>query len=119
MKTNEALIVLSGGQDSTVCLFWARQHFDIIHALSFDYGQRHRIELEAAEKVAAMAGVTSHEIVELRATSFDAMTRIVGDQVEQTFVPPDKTRARFVKQCEWENRRLIYISIVIYARDSQ
>ena len=109
MKTNEALIVLSGSQDSTICLFQARQHFEIIHALSFDYDQRHHIELEAADKVVAMSGVTSHEIVELGTTSFDAMTRIVGDQVEQTFVPPDKTRARFVKQCEWENGRLIYI----------
>ena len=41
----------SGGQDSTTCLFWAKQHFGPILALAFDYGQRHRIELEAAQVV--------------------------------------------------------------------
>lgn len=59
----KALVILSGGQDSTTCLFWAKQVFDEVHALTFDYGQRHIVELDAAVKVAQMASVASHEIV--------------------------------------------------------
>lgn len=61
----KALIVLSGGQDSTTCLYWARQQGYELHAVTFDYGQRHRRELDASVKIAEMAGVVSHEIVEL------------------------------------------------------
>ncbi|MDP3180664.1 MAG: 7-cyano-7-deazaguanine synthase, partial [Bacteroidota bacterium] len=44
----KALVVFSGGQDSTTCLFWALKEFDEVETLCFDYGQRHHIELEAA-----------------------------------------------------------------------
>lgn len=53
-----ALVCLSGGQDSTTCLFWAKSHFAKIDCIAFDYGQRHRIELEAAKDVADMAGAS-------------------------------------------------------------
>ena len=52
-----AIVVLSGGQDSTTCLFWAINKFDSVETVTFDYGQRHRIELEAAQKIAKLAGV--------------------------------------------------------------
>jgi len=55
---NKALVVFSGGQDSTTCLYWALQNFDEVHALTFSYGQRHIIELESARLIAEMAGVT-------------------------------------------------------------
>ncbi|MCB1844657.1 MAG: 7-cyano-7-deazaguanine synthase, partial [Halioglobus sp.] len=54
----EALVVLSGGQDSTTCLYWAKQRFAGVRCISFDYGQRHRIELDCARRVAAAAGVS-------------------------------------------------------------
>lgn len=57
---DKALVLLSGGQDSTTCLYWAIDRFgrDRVAAISFDYGQRHRIELECAAAIAAHAGVT-------------------------------------------------------------
>lgn len=53
-----ALILLSGGQDSTTCLYWARERFDRVEAIAYHYGQRHAIELKQAEKIARQAGVT-------------------------------------------------------------
>lgn len=54
-----AIVVLSGGQDSTTCLYWAIGQFgaDQVEAVTFDYGQRHRVELESAARIAALAGV--------------------------------------------------------------
>lgn len=56
---DKALVVLSGGQDSTTCLYWALDRFGAgsVSAITFDYGQRHRIELDCAERVADAAGV--------------------------------------------------------------
>ncbi len=57
--TSEALVVLSGGQDSTTCLYWALDRFgvDAVDTITFDYGQRHGIEMECANRVAGFAGV--------------------------------------------------------------
>jgi len=54
---NKALVVFSGGQDSTTCLFWALKNFDEVETLCFDYGQRHRIEEQAARSIAKKARV--------------------------------------------------------------
>ncbi|MCH2423882.1 MAG: 7-cyano-7-deazaguanine synthase QueC [Acidimicrobiales bacterium] len=55
--TSSAVVLLSGGQDSTTCLAWALHHFDRVKALAFDYGQRHAVELDSAQLVADEAGV--------------------------------------------------------------
>lgn len=57
--TEKAVVVLSGGQDSTTCLYWALAGFDEVESLTFDYGQRHRIEIDCARRVAAHAGVAN------------------------------------------------------------
>jgi 7-cyano-7-deazaguanine synthase len=102
--TTKALVVLSGGQDSTTCLFWAQKTFDEIHAITFDYGQRHSLELEAALKVGEMAGVITHEFVKVpnclvsvspltsdneleEYDSFEQMDATIGNRRELTFVP--------------------------------
>jgi len=61
---NKAMVVLSGGQDSTTCLFWAKQEFAEVRAITFDYGQRHAIELDSAIEIAQLAGV-QQDLVEL------------------------------------------------------
>ena len=48
----EAVVVFSGGQDSTTCLLWALKHYDNVIAVSFDYGQKHKAELECAKAIA-------------------------------------------------------------------
>jgi 7-cyano-7-deazaguanine synthase len=99
------MVVLSGGQDSTTCLFWAKAHFDEVHAVTFDYGQKHSIEVKAAQTIASMANIGTHEIIWvpglLQSTSplidplaqletykdFASMDETIGDRVELTFVP--------------------------------
>lgn len=72
---DRALVLLSGGQDSTTCLYWAIDRFgrDQVSAISFDYGQRHRIELECARSIAAHAGV-AHVCLPI-----DTFTALGGD----------------------------------------
>ncbi len=63
MKNNTAaLVVFSGGQDSTTCLFWAKKHFQDVVALSFVYGQKHVKEVELARSIAGKAGVEWHSM---------------------------------------------------------
>jgi 7-cyano-7-deazaguanine synthase len=61
-----AVVVLSGGQDSVTCLYWAKARFAEVYAVSFDYGQRHKRELAAAEQIAREARVP-HRILDLPA----------------------------------------------------
>src|SRR4051794_41925899 len=61
----KAVCLLSGGLDSSTCLALARRDGYACYALSFDYGQRHRIELDAAARVAAAIGVERHMVVKL------------------------------------------------------
>ena len=52
-----ALVVFSGGQDSTTCLGWAKNRFDVVESITFDYGQKHRVEIAQAQKIAQIMGV--------------------------------------------------------------
>ena len=88
----KALILLSGGQDSTTCLAWALKRFDQIYAITFDYGQRHRIELKAAKKIAKETGtpLKIHKISLFKEISKNAQThdmKITGGKLPSTFVP--------------------------------
>lgn len=57
MNNQVALVVFSGGQDSTTCLYWAKKHFKEVYALSFVYGQKHVKEVELAREIARKAEV--------------------------------------------------------------
>ena len=61
---SKAIVLLSGGQDSTTSLYWARREFGDVLALSVLYGQRHRNELNGAAHIASMAGIP-HEVVDI------------------------------------------------------
>lgn len=57
MQRKSALVVLSGGQDSTTCLFWAKRHFQEVAALSFTYGQQHAQEVQIAREICQEAQI--------------------------------------------------------------
>jgi 7-cyano-7-deazaguanine synthase len=62
---NRAIVLLSGGLDSATCLLIAKKEAQEVFALSFDYGQRHRLELERARGLALRYGAAAHRIVKL------------------------------------------------------
>lgn len=74
----KALVLLSGGQDSTTCFYWALKNFDEVFAIGFDYGQRHILELELARRTAEGAAVDYNvlKIDTLPAYSPNALTNI-------------------------------------------
>ncbi len=82
-ERQKALVVLSGGQDSTTCLYWAIDRFGRagVSSITFDYGQRHRIELECARNVAAAAGVPNVCL------PIDTFAALGGDALTDTSVP--------------------------------
>src|SRR5690348_11672672 len=99
-----AVCLLSGGLDSATCLAFARKQGYECCALSFDYGQRHRVELDAARRVAAALGAASHRILklDLRVFGHSALTddidvpkgrdeALMSDGIPVTYVPARNT----------------------------
>lgn len=74
-----AVALLSGGLDSATALAWAKSEGFLCHALTVDYGQRHRVEIDAARRVASSLGVQDHRIVsaDLRAFGGSALTAAI------------------------------------------
>ncbi|MEG0038872.1 MAG: 7-cyano-7-deazaguanine synthase QueC [Bacteroides sp.] len=113
MNQDTALVVFSGGQDSTTCLFWAKHHFAHVIALSFLYGQKHHREVELAREIARKADVP-FEVMDvallgqlgrnsLTDTALDMDKEKPHDAVPNTFVP---------------GRNLFFLSIAaVYARE--
>lgn len=86
-----AVVLLSGGVDSTTTLAIARAQGFECHALSIDYGQRHRLELEAASRVATALGATEHAIVPLDLTRFGGSALTADIPVPTGRDPKDMT----------------------------
>ncbi|ADI83333.1 7-cyano-7-deazaguanine synthase QueC [Geobacter sulfurreducens] len=98
--TRKAVVLYSGGLDSTTCLAIARAEGFEPHAMSFSYGQRHSVELELAKRNARPAGAVEHMVVEfdLRKVGGSALTADiavpkegVGDDIPVTYVPARNT----------------------------
>src|SRR3984893_14387454 len=96
---NAAIVLFSGGQDSTVCIVWALHRFERVETVGFDYGQRHRVELDVRgrvrERISAMRAPWATrlgedymvEIPALAALSESALTRDVAIAVGESGLP--------------------------------
>lgn len=81
---NSALVLFSGGQDSTTCLYWALKHFSYVETLCFTYGQRHSSEVEMARKTAEKAAVPFREL------DASIISRLADNSLTDTSIPMDE-----------------------------
>ena len=95
MKHEKAVVVFSGGQDSTTCLFWALANFKEVATVTFDYGQRHHAEIECARLIAEELGV-SFKVLDMQLINQLSANALTRDDIEvkeeegqlpSTFVP--------------------------------
>lgn len=77
----KAVVVFSGGQDSTTCLFWALEQFDEVIAVTFNYNQKHKLEIECAKSIAKELGV-EHHILDMGLLNQLAPNALTRDDIE-------------------------------------
>ena len=95
LDQNKAIVVFSGGQDSTTCLFYAKKHFKDVILVTFNYGQRHDAEIEVAKKIAQEQNVEHHildmsllsQLTPNALTQHDLKIEDTEDGIPNTFVP--------------------------------
>ncbi|EMF4354657.1 TPA: 7-cyano-7-deazaguanine synthase QueC [Providencia rettgeri] len=76
-----AVVVFSGGQDSTTCLIQALQNYDEVHCVTFDYGQRHRFEIEVAQKLSVSLGANAHKVLDVTLLNELAISSLTRDNI--------------------------------------
>lgn len=73
-----AVVVFSGGQDSTTCLVQALHQYDEVHCVTFDYGQRHRAEIDVARELALKLGARAHKVLDVTLLNELAVSSLTG-----------------------------------------
>lgn len=76
-----AVVVFSGGQDSTTCLIQALKEYDEVHCVTFDYGQRHRAEIEIAQKLSVQLGARAHKVLDVGLLNELAVSSLTRDNI--------------------------------------
>lgn len=95
LNNEKAIVVFSGGQDSTTCLFYAKKHFKEVELVTFNYGQRHDTEIEVAKQIAQDQGMKHHvldmsllsQLTPNALTQHDMEITNNEDGIPNTFVP--------------------------------
>ncbi len=114
-SNEDALVLFSGGQDSTTCLFWAKKQFKNVYALCFTYGQRHAQEVENARRIAEKSNIP-FEVIDATIISHLSPNSLTDEKIEMDQEQPNNTFPNtFVP-----GRNMLFISIaasLIYSRN--
>jgi 7-cyano-7-deazaguanine synthase len=109
---NKCLVVFSGGQDSTTCLFWAKEHFDEVEVITFNYNQRHKLEIDVAKKIAEENGVKKHTVLDMELLNQLAPNALTRDDIKVEHGTEDDLPNTFV-----DGRNMIFLTFAaIYAK---
>ena len=114
LDKNKALVVFSGGQDSTTCLYWAKAQWPDVSALTFRYGQKHACEVDIARQLASEANIpfTLMDVPFVGQLSTGCSLTDTSIEMDQT-KPADTLPNTFVP-----GRNLFFLSIAaVYARE--
>jgi len=84
-----AVVVFSGGQDSTTCLIQALQQYDEVHCVTFDYGQRHRAEIDVARELSHALGARAHKVLDVTMLNELAVSSLTRDNIPVPAYEPD------------------------------
>ncbi len=103
----KAVILVSGGLDSSTVLALAKEQGYACYALSFDYGQRHRYELEAAEKLAADLGAVKHKLINLNLDS------IGGSALTDATIPVPQSASEGIPATYVPARNTVFLSLAL------
>ena len=87
LNKEKSLVVFSGGQDSTTCLFYAKKHFKEVELVTFNYGQRHDTEIEVAKKIAKEQNLKHHILDMSLLSQLELKIEDNDDGIPNTFVP--------------------------------
>lgn len=103
-----AVVLLSGGLDSTTCVAYAISKGFTVSGISFAYGQRHCAELEAAKKIATQYSLAQHQIVELPMTLFNSSALVDTQQAVPDFSESEEIPTTYVPA-----RNTIFLSLAL------
>lgn len=110
-KTSKALVLLSGGQDSTTCLAWALERYQEVYAIGFNYDQKHKTELKSAKKIAK---ITNTPLTIIPLSLFKTLTK---NALTDKTIPIKKGTKSQLPTTFVDGRNLIFLSIAaIYAK---
>lgn len=108
-----AVVVFSGGQDSTTCLIQALAQYDEVHCVTFDYGQRHRQEIEVARELATRLGARAHKVLDVTLLNELAISSLTRDNIP---VPAYDASASGLPSTFVPGRNILFMTLAsIYA----
>ncbi|WP_312816564.1 7-cyano-7-deazaguanine synthase QueC [Atlantibacter subterraneus] len=112
-----AVVVFSGGQDSTTCLIQALHQYDEVHCVTFDYGQRHRAEIEIAQQLAVKLGARAHKTLDVGLLNELAVSSLTRDSIPVPDYDPD---ASGIPSTFVPGRNILFLTLTaIYAYQVQ
>ena len=105
-----AVVVFSGGQDSTTCLVQALQQYDEVHCVTFDYGQRHRAEIDVARELALKLGARAHKVLDVTLLNELAVSSLTRDSIP---VPDYEPEADGIPNTFVPGRNILFLTLAL------